>query len=90
MDKIIRKYIINWYANKDAKYGDPITRSTNISLANPTGKTEYDAKAALNIFIKGQGNLTKNTIVNIKEFDENGQIGEDIIPTSDSIIPTSK
>ena len=90
MGKIIRKYIINWYANKDAKYGDPIIRISNVELTNPTGKTDHDAKAALNIFIKGQGNLTKNTIISIKEFDENGQIGEDIVPTSDSIIPTKK
>ena len=89
MAKIIRKYVINWYANKDAKYGDPIIRSSNIQLINPTGKTEFDSKAALGIFMKNYGGLHKNTVVSIKEFDENGQIGEDIVPSEDnSIIPS--
>ena len=33
----------------------------------------------------------KNTIVKIVEMDENGQIGEDIVPTEDSaIIPAGR
>lgn len=85
---MIRNYNITWYPTKD---GESFTRSTFIRLGKPSGKTEYDAKAALNIFLAQCGNLKKNTIVKIVEMDENGQIGEDIVPTADSaIIPTGK
>ena len=58
---------------------------------NPTGKVEVDAKKAVEIFIRGFGNLKQNTILSIKEFDENGQIGEDIIPTDGStIVPIAR
>ena len=85
---MIRNYSIEWYPTKD---GEDFKRSTFIKLSKPTGKTEYDAKAALNIFISQCGNLKKNTIIRIKEMDESGQIGEDIIPTNENtIIPTAK
>lgn len=88
-----RNYIFTWYENKKAKYNDPIKRTNNIKLIKPVGKTEYDAKAALQIFMASFGNLHKNTIISIKEIDENGQqIGEDIVPSEaeDAIIPIGK
>ena len=87
-----RTYNIEWYPIKDAKYGDPLIRHTIVNLSTPTGKTADDAKNALNLFIRQNGNLHKNNIVKIKEFDEKGQIGKDIVPSDeeDAIIPISK
>ena len=84
-----RQYNFEWYETKMAKYGDPIIRHSIIDLSHPTGKTEIDAKKALSIFMAVNGNLKKNTIVRIKEMDENGQIGEDIVPSEgeNAIVP---
>jgi hypothetical protein len=50
-----------------------------------------DAKSALNLFLSQYGGLKKNTIIKIIEMDENGQIGEDIIPIdNNSIVPTHR
>lgn len=90
---MVRNYEIIWYVTKDAKYGNtPTFRTNRVSLSKPTGKTSVDAQAALGIFISTFGNLKKNTIVKIKEFDENGQLGEDITPSADenAIIPVRK
>ena len=76
-----RTYAINWYPTKD---GEKVSRTTMIKLSSPTKVTEKDAKDAVNIFIKSCGNLKKNTIINIKELDSDGnQIGEDIVPSTD-------
>lgn len=88
-----RNYQIKWYETKNTKYEkDPFYRINSITLSKPTGRTNIDAKSAINIFCKNFGNLRKNTIVFIKEFDENGQIGEDIVPSTneDAIIPIKK
>ena len=86
---MIRKYNIEWYPRK---YSNPINRHCFIKLIKPTGERNIDAKAALNIFISNNGNLKKNTIVKIIEMDENGQIGEPIVPTDNenTIIPIKK
>ena len=85
---MIRNYNITWYPTKDGKN---FSRQTFIRLSKPIGKTEHDAKAAVNIFTSQFGNLKKNTIVKIIEMDENGQIGEDIVPTDgSSIVPTGR
>lgn len=86
---MVRNYNIEWYPTKEFK---PINRHSFIQLSNPTGETAKDAKAALGIFINTNGNLKKNTIVRIIEMDENGQIGEDIVPTSNenAIIPAGR
>lgn len=83
-----RMYCITWYPTRD---GDNMRRDTFIKLSKPTGQTNYDAKAALNIFISKFGNIKKNTIIKIIEMDENGQIGEPITPMEDStIIPAGR
>ena len=64
---MIRNYNIEWYPTTD---GVEFKRSTFIRLSKPTGRTEYDAKVALNIFTSSFGNLKKNTIIHIKEMDE--------------------
>ena len=86
---MIRNYNIEWYPTKER---NPIPRHSFIKLGKPTGVTAHDAKAALNIFIANNGNLKQNTIIRIVEMDENGQIGEDIVPTSEenAIIPTRR
>lgn len=88
MDKT-RYYIIEWFEKKTGRYGHPIIKTSGITLSNPTEKTDIDTKAALDIFIKKFGNLKQNEIIRIKECDENGQIGEDIVPSEDknAIIP---
>jgi len=88
-----RSYSIEWYNKSENKYRkEPIIRTHTLVLSKPIGKTAVDAKTALNIFIKTFGNLNKNEVVRIKEFGENGQIGEDIVPsaTGDSIIPIGR
>lgn len=90
---MVRNYEITWYLTNDAKYGKtPTFRTNKVTLSKPTGKTSVDARAALGIFIANFGNLKKNTIVKIKEFDENGQIGADITPSDDdtAIVPIRK
>ena len=74
-----RTYAIDWYPTKDG----PVTvRRTMISISKATGETHIDAKRALNLFIKSCGNLKKNTIVRLREFDQNKkQLGEDIVPS---------
>ena len=84
---MVRHYLIKWVSKNDRL---KMERTTEIKLNDPTGLTEIDAKCALNIFTKNFGNLTKNDIICIKEIGENGQIGEDIVPTTTSILPTGK
>lgn len=86
---MIRNYNIEWYPTKE---GEKLKRTTFIKLSKPTGRTEYDAKAALGIFTTSCGSLKKNTIVKIVEMDENGQIGEDIVPVEgeNAIIPAGR
>ena len=85
---MIRYYIFRWY--KNGEWGKPTERTNKIVIQNPSGDTSKDAKKAVDLFVRGFGNLKKNTIISIKEFGEEGQIGEDIVPTNDSIIPTKK
>ena len=86
-----RYYIFDWYYKKDAKYKTPLIRHSNVSLIKFTKDTSVDAKMALQIFMKQNGNLNKVEIVKIREFDEHGQIGEDIIPSENTnIIPSGR
>ena len=83
---MVRYYMIEWYSNKDN-----IHRTNKVVINNPTGETSKDAQHALDLFIKGFGNLKKNTVVKIQEFGEEGQIGEDIVPQGEtSIVPTGR
>ena len=87
-----RKYSFEWYETKTAKYGKPSVRHSLVKVSKPTGQTNVDCKDALQIFMRMNGNLKKNTIIKIKELDENNrQIGEDITPNENSaIIPVAK
>ena len=87
---IKRTYEFTWIFKK-SKYDNGVERHNRITITNPTGETEYDAKAALNIFIQVFGNLNRNKIICIKEFDECGdQVGEDIVPSEENIIIPEK
>ena len=87
----IRYFEIEWYDNRDFKYGTPTFRKNKISVSKPSGEIGIDAQIALNIFMSNFGNLKKNTIVRIRELDKNGeQIGEDITPSDSAIIPVGK
>ena len=86
-----RYYIFKWYEKTTHWEKENIIRYNRINIPNPTGKVEIDAKKAVEYFIRGFGNLKQNTILSIKEFDENGQIGEDIIPAAENtIVPIKK
>jgi len=86
-----RYYIFKWYENTTNWGKGFVERTNRINITNPTGKVEIDAKKAVDLFIRGFGNLKQNTIISIKEFDENDhQIGEDIVPTGDAIVPIKK
>ena len=87
---MVRNYRIIWYKNE--KYGEPIRRTTFITVSPAIGKVEKDGKRAVELFITSFGGLKYNTIVKIQELDENmNQIGEDIIPQEGSaIVPTAK
>lgn len=88
-----RIYEFSWYPTKENKYGTAIERKTTVKVGLPTGNTAFDAKRALATFTKEFGSLKQNTIVKIKEFDENlNQIGEDIVPMEgeNAIIPIKK
>ena len=85
-----RTYAINCYPTKD---GESVSRTTMVKISKPTGKTDIDAKVAVGLFTKSCGNLKRNTIIKIQEFDENGkQIGEDITPSTEenAIIPSGR
>jgi hypothetical protein len=89
---MVRNYEFTWYPTKEKKYGIPVIRTNMIKLSHPIGKTAVDTKSAVEIFSKSFGNLNKNTIVTIREYDENGQIGEDITPAEgeNAIIPVKR
>lgn len=85
-----RTYEFTWIF-KESKYDKDVERHNSITISHPTGETKYDAKAALDIFIQVFGNLNRNKIICIKEFDECGnQIGEDIVPSEENMIIPEK
>lgn len=88
-EKYLRRYLIKWYPKKEGSSGE---RTTSIQLSKPTGQVNRDAHSAVDLFVATYGSLKKNEIICIKEFDENGQIGEDIVPSSDenAIIPVGR
>lgn len=87
---MVRYYIIEWCPTKELNRNNNFHRINKVILNKPTGNVSIDAKEALNMFIKNFGGLHKNTIFKIKEFNENGQIGEDIVPQKEAIIPEKK
>ena len=80
-----RIYAIRWYPTKET---DKMQRTTLVNIDTNTNDVSINGKRAVNLFVSSCGNLKKNTIIWIKELDEEGnQIGEDIVPAEDGIIP---
>ena len=86
----MRNFRFTWKSNKN-KYEPIITRVSEISVKN-SGDLAIDAKAAAAIFTTNFGSLKKNSILSIQEFDENGNVGEPIVPSEEenAIIPVKK
>ena len=84
-----RKFAFTWYENP--KYGNPITRTNAVEVPNASPDTGMVAKTAVALFTKSFGNLKKNTIVSIQEFNDKGPVGEPITPNDENdIVPTKK
>ena len=67
----MRIFEILWFKNE--KYGNPIERKTTVQSEG--------AQAALQAFMKHNGNLKTNTVISIQELDKKGNpIGEPIVP----------
>lgn len=89
--KETRYYVFKWIPIELKRWGKNVPRTTIISLPDPSYETARDCKRALQLFISRNGNLTKNQIISIKECNQDGQIGEDIVPEQDNnIVPTRK
>jgi hypothetical protein len=84
-----RNFAFTWHKNE--KCIEPIIRHNSITVSNASDDTAFAAKAATELFCKTFGNLKKNTIISIQEYNEKGPVGEPIIPTdNNSIVPLSK
>lgn len=80
-----RNFLITY--KKINKYVEEPERQQKVLLSRANGDLSRDAKLALNIFMKNEGNLKKNEIISIQELDKNDNpIGEPITPTEDSAI----
>lgn len=66
----MKKFSFKWHKNE--KYSEPLTRFTEIIAV--------DAKSATEVFMANFGNLKKNTIESIQEFNEHGPVGDPIVP----------
>ena len=86
---MVRKFSFKWYKNE--KFREPVERVNSITVTDASSDTGVAAKAAVNLFTKSFGSLKYNTIISIQEYDENGPVGEPIVPMEDtSIVPLSK
>lgn len=86
---MIRNFSFKWYKNE--KYRKPVERVNSITVSNAPADTAHAAKAATEIFTRNFGSLRQNTIVSIQEYDENGPVGEPIIPSDENtVVPTGK
>lgn len=71
----MRIFEILWFKNE--KYGNPIERKTTVQSDG--------AQAALQVFMKHNGNLKTNTVISIQEVDYLGSpIGEPIVPIDET------
>lgn len=85
-----RKFIFTWYKNE--KYNKSFERKSEIVVIDAPLDIGAAAKSAVNIFTKSFGNLKKNTIVSIQEYNNyNEPIGEPIVPEMETgILPIKK
>ena len=86
---MIRHFSFKWYKNE--RYREPVERVNSITVSNASADTAQAAKAATEIFTKNFGSLKQNTIISIQEYNEDGPVGEPIIPSDETnIVPLKK
>lgn len=86
---MVRNFSFKWYKNE--KYGKKVLRTNSITVSNASSEVGEAAKAATDLFCKTFGNLKRNTIMSIQEYNEDGPVGEPIVPTDgSSIVPIGK
>ena len=84
-----RNFAFTWYKNE--KYGTPIMRTNSVTVSNAPSDTGIAAKNATELFCRQFGNLKRVTIEKIQEYDENGPVGEPIVPQEgSSIVPVAR
>jgi hypothetical protein len=84
-----RHFSFKWYKNE--KYREPMERVNSVTVTEAPADTGLAAKAATNLFTKSFGSLKTNTIISIQEYNENGPIGEPIVPSDENdIVPVKK
>ena len=86
---MVRNFSFKWYKNE--KYREPIERANSITVSDAPADTALAARSATELFVKSFGSLRYNTIVSIQEYNDEGPVGEPIIPSDDnSIVPLKK
>ena len=86
---MVRKFSFKWYKNE--KYGKKVLRTNSITVSNASSEVGEAAKAATDIFCKTFGNLKVNTIDSIQEYNDDGPVGELIIPSAENVtVPIKK
>ena len=84
-----RHFSFKWYKNE--KYREPMERINSVTVTDAPTDTALAAKTAVALFTRNFGSLKANTIVSIQEYNENGPVGELIIPSDDTdIVPVKK
>ena len=84
-----RHFSFRWHKNE--KYREKVIRVNSVTVSDAPLDTGAAAKAAVNIFTNSFGSLKQNTIISIQEYNDNGPVGEPIIPDEDnSVVPLKK
>ena len=86
---MVRRFSFKWYKNE--KYREPMERINSITVVDAPEDTGLAAKTAVNLFEENFGSLRYNTIISIQEYNDEGFIGEPIVPdTENTILPTKR
>lgn len=84
-----RQFSIKWHKNE--KYREPMERTNSVTVTNASADIGMAAKAAVELFTKSFGSLKYNTIVSMQEYNDEGPVGEPIVPDADNnIVPMKK
>lgn len=84
-----RHFSFKWYKNE--RYREPMERVNSVTVTDAPMDTALAAKSAVSLFTRNFGSLKANTIVLIQEYNEDGPIGEPIVPSDENdIVPVKK
>lgn len=84
-----RHFSFKWYKNE--RYREPMERVNSVTVTDAPMDTALAAKTAVTLFTRNFGSLKANTIVSIQEYNEDGPVGDPIIPSDDTdIIPVKR